>query len=140
MLLRRIAADARRVALFLRYREDLSGRLRAARGAWLPHLRAWGFEFKSQFVWGKPQLGLGNYWRIAHELLLLGRRGSPEWRARDLRSWGEFPRRGHSAKPEEVRTMIERACEGPYLELFGRRAAPGWTVWGNQVSRDLFHP
>ncbi|TXF10513.1 hypothetical protein FR698_14940 [Pelomicrobium methylotrophicum] len=101
-------------------------------------MRAWGFEFKSQFVWVKPQIGLGNYWRIAHEILLLGRRGTPQWRARDLRSWGEFPRRKHSAKPEEVRAMIERACDGPYLELFGRRVAPGWTVWGNQIETDLF--
>lgn len=37
----RMVADARRVALFLRYREDLVERLRSARAAWLPHLRAW---------------------------------------------------------------------------------------------------
>src|SRR5258708_28452432 len=24
---------------------------------------AWGFEFKSSFVWTKPQMGIGNYWR-----------------------------------------------------------------------------
>lgn len=111
-----------------------NGHLEAA----LACLRAWGFEFKSQFVWVKPQMGLGNYWRISHELLLLGKRGNPEWRARDLRSWAKLPRRAHSAKPEEVRAMIERACPGPYLELFGRRAVPGWTVWGNQIERDLF--
>lgn len=110
-----------------------NGHLEAA----LSILRAWGFEFKSQFVWVKPQMGLGNYWRIAHEVMLLGRRGSPKWRASDLRSWGVFPRRAHSAKPEEVRAMIERACDGPYLELFGRRAAQGWTVWGNQIEQDL---
>lgn len=41
MLLRRIVADARRVAIFFRYREDLVERLRAVRAAWIPHLRAW---------------------------------------------------------------------------------------------------
>src|SRR5215831_6336523 len=37
---------------------------------------AWGFEFKSSFVWTKPQLGLGNYWRNAHEVLLTAVRGN----------------------------------------------------------------
>ena len=32
-------------------------------------LEAWGFTYKSCFVWVKPQIGLGNYWRVAHELL-----------------------------------------------------------------------
>ena len=35
-------------------------------------LRAWGFHYKSCFVWTKDQLGMGNYWRVSHELLLLG--------------------------------------------------------------------
>ncbi|MHB8409440.1 MAG: MT-A70 family methyltransferase [Acidiferrobacterales bacterium] len=101
-------------------------------------LEAWGFEFKSNFIWTKPQMGMGNYWRVSHEILLLGKRGSPAWHAKGLHSWGTFPRRKHSAKPEEVRAMIERANPGgPYLELFARRTAPGWTVWGNQIEQDL---
>jgi hypothetical protein len=39
-------------------------------------LEAWGFEFASEFVWTKPTMGTGNYWRLAHEYLLLGVRGS----------------------------------------------------------------
>src|SRR5688500_5052704 len=38
-------------------------------------LESWGFTFKSSFVWVKPQIGIGNYWRNAHEILLLGIRG-----------------------------------------------------------------
>lgn len=98
---------------------------------------AWGFDFKSQAVWVKPQMGLGNYWRLNHELLLLGRKGKPQWKARNLHSAVTFPRGKHSAKPEAFRTMIEQANDGPYLELFGRRAAPGWTVFGNQMPDDL---
>ena len=30
---------------------------------------AWGFQYKSSFVWCKPVVGCGNYWRLAHELL-----------------------------------------------------------------------
>lgn len=33
---------------------------------------AWGFEYKSCFVWLKPELGCRNYWRVSHEFLLLG--------------------------------------------------------------------
>jgi N6-adenosine-specific RNA methylase IME4 len=99
---------------------------------------AWGFEFRSAFVWVKPQIGIGNYWRNSHEYLLTAIRGNAKrFNDRSLRSWGEFDRRQHSAKPEELRTAIERASTGPYLELFGRRRAPGWTVWGNEIKRDL---
>jgi hypothetical protein len=33
--------------------------------------------------------------------------------------------------------MIEKASPGPYLELFGRLPAQGWTVWGDDVERNL---
>jgi len=44
----------------------------------------------------------------------------------------------HSAKPEEVRSRIERLLDGPYLELYGRKPVAGWTVWGNEIPRDQF--
>jgi N6-adenosine-specific RNA methylase IME4 len=111
--------------------------------AFLPHafrvVEAWGFEYRSLFVWCKPEMGLGNYWRVSHELLLLGVRGDCPFYDQSLRSWKEMTRRGgHSQKPEQVRHMIEKASPGPYLELFGRQAVKGWKVWGDQVSRDLF--
>jgi N6-adenosine-specific RNA methylase IME4 len=56
-----------------------------------------------------------------------------------VKSWGEFDRTQHSAKPERIRiNVVERVSPGPRLELFGRRVAPGWVVWGNQVSRTMF--
>lgn len=97
---------------------------------------AWGFEFKSSYVWVKPQMGIGNYLRNSHEFLLLAVRGGLVGAARDVMSWGEFPRTAHSAKPEDVRTgVVERVSPGPRLELFGRSVVEGWHVWGNQVSR-----
>ncbi len=102
-------------------------------------LTAWGFEYRSQFVWVKPQMGIGNYWRLSHELMLLGIRGDAKrFNDRSLMSWMEANRTRHSAKPEQVRAMIERASPGPYLELFGRTAQEGWTVWGNEVERTLW--
>lgn len=41
-------------------------------------MQAWGFGYKSCLVWIKPQLGMGNDWRVSHECLLLGVRGDSE--------------------------------------------------------------
>ena len=98
-------------------------------------IEAWGFEYRSMFVWVKPQMGIGNYWRVSHEIMLLGIRGNAKrFNDRSLKSWHEASRTKHSAKPEAVRGMIEKASGGPYLELFGRSEVPGWTVFGNQIS------
>ncbi|APZ96358.1 MT-A70 family methyltransferase [Fuerstiella marisgermanici] len=32
-------------------------------------MEARGFQYKSCLVWVKPQLGMGNYWRVSHEFL-----------------------------------------------------------------------
>jgi N6-adenosine-specific RNA methylase IME4 len=103
-------------------------------------IAAWGFEYKSCFVWVKPQMGIGNYWRVSHEFLLFAVRGNAPFRDRGLMSWLKCSRRGsnHSGKPEPVRGLIERASPPPYLELFGRREVEGWAVWGNEIERTLF--
>lgn len=101
---------------------------------------AWGFEFRSSFIWTKPQIGIGNYWRNSHEFLLTAIRGNAKrFNDRSLKSWLECDRGAHSTKPEQVRSFIERASPGPYLEMFGRRPADGWTVWGNQIERNIFN-
>ena len=41
-------------------------------------MSAWGFSYSSSsFVWIKRQMGLGNYFRMAHEYMLVGRKGNP---------------------------------------------------------------
>lgn len=100
-------------------------------------MEAWGFEYRSCFVWVKPQMGMGNYWRVSHEFMLFGIRGRAPFADRSLMSWAEHPRGRHSAKPEPIRGLIEKASPGPYLELFARRPADGWTVWGNEVCSDI---
>lgn len=100
---------------------------------------AWGFTYKSCYVWVKKQIGMGNYWRVSHEFLLLGVRGTLTFEDKSLRSWDEFPRSKHSAKPERVWDRIYRASPGPYLEMFARRAAPGRVCWGNEIDKDVFY-
>jgi N6-adenosine-specific RNA methylase IME4 len=96
-------------------------------------IEAWGFTYKTMLVWVKPKIGIGNYWRNAHELMLLGVRGSAPFADHSIRSWQEHDTLEHSQKPELFRKLIERVSAGPYLELFGRRPIDGWTVWGNEV-------
>ena len=101
---------------------------------------AWGFQFKSCFVWVKTEIGMGNYWRVSHEFLMLGVRGHLTFKDRTLPSWIEAHRTAHSRKPAIVRSLIERVSPGPYLELYGREELPNsaWTVHGNQVERRMF--
>jgi len=110
-------------------------------------LEAWGFEYKSCFIWCKKQMGIGNYWRLSHEFLILGVRGSQRFRDKSLMSWLETEssvaitdRTKHSQKPRAVRLMVEKASRGPYLEMYGREAMPDspWTVYGNQVGKRMF--
>jgi N6-adenosine-specific RNA methylase IME4 len=103
-------------------------------------IRAWGFRYKSCLVWIKPQIGMGNYWRVSHEFLLLGVRGNLPFRSRTCRSWLMTHRTIHSRKPFAFRELVERVSPGPYLELYGREEQPntGWTVYGNAVERRLF--
>ncbi len=100
-------------------------------------MEIWGFEFKSTFVWVKPQMGIGNYWRCSHEIMLLGVKGGMVFESKSLKSWIEADRTKHSAKPDIIRTFIEAGSPGPRLELFGREMVSGWTVWGNQIEKGL---
>lgn len=97
-------------------------------------MSAWGFDYKSLFVWVKPQLGMGHYWRSSSEFLLLGVRGKTRFRDRSVPNWMCVPRGKHSQKPDLIRCLVELVSPGPYLELFGRKPVPGWTVFGNEVS------
>lgn len=97
----------------------------------------WGFEFKSSIVWIKPQIGIGNYVRNSHEFLLIASRGGmlTSDARKKQRSWVQVDRKGHSRKPDDFRRIVEQLSEGPRLELFGRERIEGWTVFGNQISK-----
>ncbi len=101
-------------------------------------LSEWGFRYSSFYFWAKPRFTLGNTFRNAGELLLLGVRGKgTKFAFRSQPNWGFYPLQDHSHKPEEIHSMIERVVgDGPYLELFARRPAPtrgDWDIWGNEI-------
>jgi len=97
-------------------------------------MEAWGFTYKSCLVWVKPQMGIGNYWRVSHEFMLFGIRGKLPFENRGQKSWVQADRTKHSAKPGVVRGMIEKVSPGPRLEMYGRERREGWVVYGNQIS------
>lgn len=110
-------------------------------------MKAWGFEFKTKaFTWIKTNQndsglhwGMGYWTRANSEDVWLATRGAPKRKAMDVHQVIMSPVGEHSRKPEETQVRIEKLLDGPYLELFGRRPMAGWTVWGNQITRGLFH-
>lgn len=87
----------------------------------------------------KVQIGLGQYLRGSHELLLFAVRGKgqhPSVRTDDRsRSSVIYGRRTkHSRKPESAYELIESISQGPRVELFARSDRDGWTSWGNEIS------
>lgn len=96
---------------------------------------AWGFEYKTSFVWDKVKPGLGYYNSVRHELLLVCTRGSctPDASTR-FDSVVSIERSAkHSEKPEEFRRIIDSLYTyGKRIELFARTKSEGWDAWGNE--------
>ena len=97
-------------------------------------LRAWGFRYLAPIHWIKPS-GIGNWFVHRTQTLLFGYRERCRFPLRryapNIIETGDPAR--HSEKPEAAFALIEAVSPGPRLELFARRARPGWTVWGNEV-------
>ena len=99
-------------------------------------MQGWGFRYRTSAVGAKDRAGMGNYFRVRHELILIGTRGKPGTPASaDMPdSIVEAPRGAHSTKPAIVRELIERMYpDHPRVELFAREAPAGWDTWGTEV-------
>jgi len=114
-------------------------------------LKAWGFEYKTNFIWykirkdgGPDRRGVGFYFRNVTEIVLFGVRNKPargvaKKAARTLKAGRTQPnilatrKREHSRKPDELYDIIEACSPGPRMELFARGTRPGWTTWGDQA-------
>ena len=89
-------------------------------------MESWGFSFKTAaFVWIKLN-------RRADT------RGHPQRHERNVHQVILSRIEEHSKKPEEARRRIEALMGNvPRVELFARRPAPGWDVWGNEVDSTI---
>jgi N6-adenosine-specific RNA methylase IME4 len=98
-------------------------------------MEAWGFVYASNYVWGKPSIGLGRWNRSKHEILLVGTKGKPVAPApgtqRESLLQAPVPG-GHSSKPDVFLEMIEGYYPNvPKIELNRRGPArPAWDAWG----------
>ena len=105
-------------------------------------MSAWGFRYVTNVVWGKfkddkVQVGLGQYFRGSHELLLFGVRGrlpsqAPRGtKARAISTLQLHPRGAHSSKPEAFYDLIETVSPPARIELFARAPRLGWSSIGD---------
>lgn len=95
---------------------------------------AWGFDYKSHYIWAKDKIGTGYWNRNKHELLLIGTCGHIPCPAPG-QQWDSLiysPRYAHSEKPDIFLRMIEGYFPTlPKIELNRRGPArPGWSAWG----------
>lgn len=103
-----------------------------------PVINAWGFQYKTSFVWDKVGHNFGHYNSVRHELLLACTRGSctPDDKTLYDSVISIEKSRTHSEKPAEFRRMIDSLYTwGRRIELFARCAADGgnWDYWGNEA-------
>jgi len=97
-------------------------------------ISAWGFRYKTSFVWDKVKHNFGYYNSVRHEFLLIAGKGKSTPDTKTLYdSVLSIERTEHSVKPEEFRTMIDALyTTGRRIELFARREVEGWDTWGNE--------
>ena len=107
-------------------------------------MNCWGYQYITNMAWvkvtkdGVPKMGIGQFLRHSHELLLIGRRGKVPPKVRNIRSVLITRQLGEAArKPDDVYEIIENLVDGPRLELFARRRRKGWHVHGNEVESDV---
>jgi N6-adenosine-specific RNA methylase IME4 len=115
----------------------------------VPHLKqgievleAWGFAYKSNFVWVKERVGTGYWCRNRHEILLIAARGlnvCPRYRGISaVDSVIEGQQRAHSQKPDRARCIIEQYHPNAVrLEMFARERAVGWDSWGLEADTGI---
>ena len=111
-------------------------------------IRAWGLHYRGMaFVWvkttkaGVPVGAQGVRPTIVKPTCEFVLAASVTNRGRPLRLHDESirntilaPKMEHSRKPDDVHKRIERMYpQASKIELFARRARPGWDCWGNEA-------
>ena len=99
-------------------------------------IEAWGFKYKSSYIWDKVRGFVGHYNNVKHELLLVCTKGScmPDITKKFDSIQSISKSETHSEKPEQFRQIIDELYTyGNRIELFARKKTDGWEVWGNEI-------
>ena len=97
---------------------------------------AWGFTYKTSFIWDKIKHVMGHYNSVRHEFLLVCVKGSFPKQNNTLHDSVISIERSdeHSEKPEYFRHLIEEMYpNSKKIELFARKRVDGWDAWGNEL-------
>ena len=90
-------------------------------------INCWGFKYRTCAIWDKWHLGLGWFFRLQHELLLIGKKGK-------FIPTMFYEKRGkHSRKPDILYNILRENTREPRIDIFARENREGWDVWGNEV-------
>jgi N6-adenosine-specific RNA methylase IME4/ParB-like chromosome segregation protein Spo0J len=97
-------------------------------------LAAWGLMPRTMMTWTKNHMRRGYWLRNQTEHCILATRGRPTITLTNQTTALIADVGHHSEKPAAFYALVESLCPAPrYLELFARKARPGWTVWGDEV-------
>ena len=99
-------------------------------------IKTWGFEFKTCAVWNKDNFGMGYWFRISHELLLVATKGQFSPPENSIRVNSVYTEKAgkHSKKPDYYYEWIEKSFPNhKYIELFARNKRLNWTSWGTEI-------
>ena len=102
-------------------------------------VKAWGFRYKTSFVWDKVLHNMGHYNSVRHEMLLVCTKGKMVPQVKKLfDSVQSIEREKHSKKPQIFREIIDTIYpQGNRIELFARQKNQGWDTWGNEVENSI---
>ena len=99
-------------------------------------IKAWGFKYKTSFIWDKVGHNFGYYNSVRHEFLLIAGKGSSTPDEKKLYDSVVTIEKSkiHSEKPEYFREIIDFLYPvGNRIELFARSQHEGWDSWGAEV-------
>jgi N6-adenosine-specific RNA methylase IME4 len=110
-------------------------------------LDVWGFEWKSEIVWGKKlderwyagKPGLGRRVRVDTEVLIVAERGKLPAFPKNIRGFVISAPGAHSAKPDYFREVAASVGPLPMVELFARDTSPLCDRWGTEAPPDATH-
>jgi N6-adenosine-specific RNA methylase IME4 len=100
-------------------------------------VNAWGFKYKTSFIWDKIKHNMGHYNSVRHEILLICTKGSCTPDNKTLYDSVQSIEKSnrHSEKPIEFLNIIDDLYTyGNKLEMFCRDIKKeNWFGWGNEL-------